>query len=84
VTAIQVKQVPDEIHDAVRRRASAQGMTIGEYVLSLHREDLALPMQSEWFARVAGRTPVRRVDTAAAVRAARRERDAEQVAAHRR
>jgi hypothetical protein len=84
VTAIQVKQVPDEVHDAVRRRASAQGMTIGEYVLSLLREDLAMPTQSEWFARVARRKPVRGVDTAAAVRAARRERDTEQAAARRR
>lgn len=84
MTAIQVKQVPDDLHDAVRQRAAEQGMTVGEYVLSLLREDLALPTQDEWFGRLARRKPVSGVDAVAVRDAARLERGEELGAARRR
>lgn len=82
--AIQVKRVPEELHEAVRDRASAEGMTVSDYVLSLVRRDLALPSRSEWFERVRGRRPAGGSGAAESVRAVRKERDAGLAAASRR
>jgi antitoxin FitA len=81
--AIQVKDVPEELHEALRRRAIEQGMTLADYVLDLIRRDLGLPSRREWFERLATREPV---DVAPGViadeiRAARAERDAQIAAA---
>lgn len=46
--AIQVKHVPDDLHDAVRRRARDEGLDVQDYVLGLLRRELALPSQWEW------------------------------------
>ena len=37
MAAIQVKNVPMDLHEAIRRRASDQRMTIGGYILRLAR-----------------------------------------------
>jgi predicted nucleic acid-binding protein len=44
--AIQVKEVPEELHEALRRRAVQEGMTLADYVLDLIRRDLGLPRQA--------------------------------------
>jgi plasmid stability protein len=75
--AIQVKNVPLDLHEAIRRRAAKHGMTIGGYLLMLARNDLERPTRAEWFDRVARRESVRGLDVAAAVRASRDERDQE-------
>jgi plasmid stability protein len=77
VSAIQVKNVPTDLHEAVRSRATREGKTVGEYVLEVLRRDLQLPGQREWLARVASREPVEGVDGAEAVAEARAERDEE-------
>ena len=41
--AIQVKDVPEELHEALRRRAIQEGMTLADYVLDLIRRDSACP-----------------------------------------
>ncbi|MBA2310832.1 MAG: hypothetical protein H0W01_16400 [Pseudonocardiales bacterium] len=46
--AIQVKNVPAELHEALRRRATAEGMDLQGYVLQVLRRDLAVPSQREW------------------------------------
>jgi hypothetical protein len=46
--AIQVKHVPERLHEVVRQRAAEEGMSVGEYVLSLIRRDLATPSQQQW------------------------------------
>jgi plasmid stability protein len=76
--AIQVKNVPDELHDELRRRAADEGMSINDYLLRMLKVELSLPSTAEWFAELA-RTPTRAqgVDSAAAVRSARAERDVE-------
>ena len=33
--AIQVKDVPEELHEALRRRAIQEGMSLADYVLDL-------------------------------------------------
>jgi antitoxin FitA len=77
--AIQVKDVPEELHEALRRRAIQEGMTLADYVLDLIRRDLGLPSRREWFDRLATREPVnlRPGEAAEEIRAARAERDAQ-------
>jgi plasmid stability protein len=81
--AIQVKDVPEELHEALRRRAVAQGMTLADYVLDLIRRDLGVPSRREWFERLATREPVklRPGEAAEMIRAERAEREAQIAAA---
>jgi antitoxin FitA len=81
--AIQVKDVPEELHQALRRRALEQGMTMADYVLDLIRRDLGLPSRREWFERLATREPVklRPGEAAEALHAVRAEREAQLAAA---
>jgi len=48
VGAIQVKDVPEELHEALRQRAAREGVDLRTYVLGVLRRDLALPTQREW------------------------------------
>ena len=50
---VQVKHIPDDVHEQLRTRAAQQGTTISEYVLELIRKDLRRPNRQEWLARVA-------------------------------
>jgi plasmid stability protein len=81
--AIQVKDVPKDLHEALRRRAIEQGMTMADYVLDLIRRDLGLPSRREWFERLATREPVnlRPGEAAEIIRAERAEREAQIMAA---
>jgi plasmid stability protein len=73
--AMQVKNVPEDLHEAVRRRAAEEGMTVGEYILSLIRRDLAVPSQRQWLARLATRAPITYIDAVGALDTVRAERD---------
>jgi antitoxin FitA len=74
-----VKDVPEELHEALRRRAMQEGMTMADYVLDLIRRDLGLPSRREWLERLATREPVDLGpdDVVEALHAARAERDAQ-------
>ncbi len=50
---VQVKNVESDIHDQLRERAAAVGLTISEYVLDLIRRDLRLPSRRQWLSEVA-------------------------------
>ena len=67
---MQLKNVPEEVHRALRERASAEGLTLRHYVLELIRRDLALPSRTEWLREAATLEPVSGVDAARAVREA--------------
>lgn len=84
MAALQVKNVPEELHEALRTRAKTEGMTVSQYILELLQRELSLPSQAEWFMQLEQREPIEGIDGAAAVRAARAERDAELAARHRR
>ena len=81
--AIQVKDVPEELHEALRRRAIEEGMSLADYVLDLIRRDLGVPSRREWFERLATREPVslRPGEAAEALHAERAEREAQIAAA---
>lgn len=48
MSAIQVKDVPPELHDALRRRAAEEGVDLRDFVLDVLRRELALPSQRSW------------------------------------
>ncbi len=56
---IQVKNVPEDLHDELRRRAASRHQSVRQYLLELIRRDLARPTLEEWFDRVESREPVR-------------------------
>jgi plasmid stability protein len=56
--AIQVKHVPNDLHDALRARAAAEGMTIEDYVLGLIRKDLSRPSMREWLENLRSLEPM--------------------------
>jgi hypothetical protein len=74
--SLQVRDVPEDLHDRLRERARDERLSLGDYVLDLIERDLALPSRREWEARLGSRRPVD-VDTAEAVERGRAERDAE-------
>lgn len=81
--ALQVRDLPDDLHRRLRERARDERLSISEYVLDLLERDLALPSRREWLSTVASREPVA-VDAASAVNAGREERDSEIASAGRR
>lgn len=74
--ALQVKNVPPGLHEAARRRAAEEGLTVSEYILTLVQRDLALPSQRRWLAELGMREPVMQADVTGVLDAARSERDA--------
>ncbi len=57
MSAIQVKNVPPDLHDELRRRAAAEGRTVGEVILESLRRDLRRQSMREWLDRVAEHRP---------------------------
>jgi len=52
MATLQVKQLPDDIHAALKERARVEGTTLSELVTSMLRRELALPSMSEWLAKL--------------------------------
>lgn len=78
--AIQVKNVPPDLHEQIRTRASVEGRSVGDYVLDVLQRDLAVPSTREWLEGLAGEEPVSGISSADIVTAideGRGERDAE-------
>jgi hypothetical protein len=73
--SIQVKDVPDDVHATLRRRAAAAGMSLQEYLLARLVEDAHTPTLQEVLDRAGGRAGGRAPLTKA-VRAIRADRDA--------
>ena len=73
--SIQVKDVPDDVHATLRRRAAAAGMSLQEYLLGRLVDDAHTPTLEEVLDRAGGRAGGRAPLTAA-VRAVRSDRDA--------
>jgi hypothetical protein len=55
---IQVRSVPERLHHELVKRASALGLTLTEYIEQILEREVARPLASEVFARVAARSPV--------------------------
>jgi hypothetical protein len=77
VSNLQIKDLPEDMHAELRRRAADEGLTLRDYVLRLIERDLALPSKAEFLRRLQSRPTNPGIDGAAAVREAREERMAE-------
>jgi len=73
--SIQVKDVPEQIHATLRRRAAASGQSLQEYLLGRLVEDATSPTLDEVLDRAGGRAGGR-IGFEAAVAAVRADRDA--------
>ena len=74
-TMVQIRNVPVDMHRALKARAALAGMSLSEYLLRELRLALERPTVDELRARMAQREPVRpRPAPAAAVRAQRMSR----------
>jgi len=74
MSAVQVKNVPKELHEAVRRRAAEEGLTVSDYVLRVLQRDVSSPSQRQWLARIAEREPVQVPDVAVLIDRERADR----------
>lgn len=72
---IRIRNVPDDLHETMRRRAADEGMTVSDYLLALIRRDLALPSQREWLTTLSTREPVEGTDVVESLDAVRAARD---------
>jgi plasmid stability protein len=56
--AIQIRDVPDDVHAVMRARAAAAGMSMSEYLRSELVKLAAAPTMDEWLARVEARPSI--------------------------
>ena len=56
MAALQVRNLPDDLHDLLRDRADAEGRTISEVVTEILERELRRPRIHDWLDLVA-RTP---------------------------
>jgi len=54
--SVQIKNVPDDVHHVLRRRAAAAGQSLQEYLLSRLIAEADRPTLEEVFERVGHRT----------------------------
>lgn len=52
MATLQVKDVPEDLHRELRRRADLEGLSIRDYLLRLIRNDQQRPLATEWLARL--------------------------------
>jgi len=45
---LQIRDLPDELHETLRRRAAARGVSLRQYALEVLREHCELPSLDEW------------------------------------
>lgn len=72
--SIQVKDVPNEVHATLRKRAAAAGMSLQEYLLAHLVTEASSPTVDEVLERAGGRAGGR-ATTRDAVKAVRADRD---------
>lgn len=48
MSAIQIKNVPEDLHDRLRERARSEGRSLSKYILATLERDLAVPSTREW------------------------------------
>jgi hypothetical protein len=82
---LQIKNVPEPLHEELRRRAAGRSMTVRDYVLELIRDDQRRPTMEEWLEELDRREPIDIGGSAAdLVKAGRDERDEQLARARRR
>jgi hypothetical protein len=77
VPAIQVRRVPSDLHERLRRKAEAAHVSLSTYVLQLLEREVGEPSTEEWLASLAEREPVPEIDLTALLDQARQGQDAQ-------
>lgn len=54
---LQIKGIPEDLHEELRRRAAQAGSSLRDYVLELIRRDLAGPSKEDWLLSLRELTP---------------------------
>jgi hypothetical protein len=75
MSAIQVRDVPPDLHRRLRERAAADRLSLSDYILKLLERDAGRLSTREWLASLADREPVQDVDVAGALDGSRSDRD---------
>jgi antitoxin FitA len=78
VSAIQIKNVPSDVHEQLRSRARREGRNLGDYVLGVLERELATPSTREWLDSLREDEPVHDIaprDVVELIEAGRAERD---------
>jgi antitoxin FitA len=74
VANLQIKDLPDDLHDELRRRAEQSSTSIRAYVIELIRRDQALASPLDWLEEIRSRQPIDLGEPASElIRAAREE-----------
>lgn len=55
---IQIRDVPDDVHEVLAARARLQGMSLSEYLRAELARVAARPSVDEWLLRLAGTEPM--------------------------
>src|SRR4051794_25387932 len=74
---LQIRDVPDDVRQALKARAAARGESLNTYLLRLLGRDAARPTAREVFERAARRTGRAEASVMDTLDAARREREGE-------
>lgn len=72
--ALQIRNLPDDLHRTLKVRAAQAGMSLSEYTLAELRRAAERPTRAEILERIARREPAR--PSTSAAEAVRAERDA--------
>ena len=73
--SIQIKNVPADTHEILRRRAAAQHQSLQEYLLKRLIEESRMPTNDELFDRIEAERSGGHVPVEEVVRAVREDRD---------
>lgn len=76
MAALQVKNLPEDLHEQLRERADAEGTSISEIVLAAIRRELSRPRMQIWLDEISQDAPtqVKRRDIVSAIAESRRAR----------
>jgi plasmid stability protein len=58
MASVQIRNVPDQLHRALKARAAQSGMTLSDYLLTEIREVAVKPSMHQWLDRVSRLEPV--------------------------
>jgi plasmid stability protein len=75
---LQIRDLPDELHQTLRRRAAARGLSLRQYTLEVLREHCQQPTLDEWLDGLSRLAPVSLATPAA--KAVQQAREAEEAA----
>jgi antitoxin FitA len=75
---LQIRDLPDEVHETLRCRASKRGLSLRRYALEVLQEHCRQPTVDEWLDSLHSLTPI--TSTASGAEAVRRSREADETA----